>query len=245
MNTLKTLSTLALISLAGCSTVDTGNRGVVLDWGKPTGEIKSEGVYTLNPFSTSIKEMNVQVVAKQVDCSAFSSDTQHITVRIVVNYQLDPGKVDKLYDQVRDEYEDRLVVPSALSACTQTISHFNATSLTSERDKVASSIDTILQQKLTPYGINVPQTQITDLEFTKEFQDAVEAKVQAQQEYQTALTQAKTAVVQAEANAKSQQAQHLTLTKELLEKMWIEKWDGHLPTYSGGPLPLIQIPGEK
>lgn len=248
MNNRLVSSLLLAASLTGCaSTVSTGYRGVVLEWQKPTGEVKSEGVYMYNPFSTEIVEMNVQTNASTFNCSAFSSDTQHVSTKFTVSYHLDAARVSEIYDKFRDSIGDRLVHPAVLSACTQAASHFTATDLVAKRDQLAVEIESLLKKKIEPSGVVIDQVAITDLEFAQGFQDAVEAKVKAQQDLLTAETEAKTAVVQAEANAKSQQAQHQSLTGPLLQKMWIEKWDGHLPAYitSSNASALINLPAGK
>jgi prohibitin 1 len=51
-------------------------------------------------------------------------------------------------------------------------------------------------------------------------------------------------ITAAEGQAREQELQRLTINDALLRKLWIEKWDGKLPTYVGGgdTTTLLQIP---
>jgi hypothetical protein len=39
-----------------------------------------------------------------------------------------------------------------------------------------------------------------------------------------------------------QKVQKESLSPAILQRMWIEKWDGHLPTYMGNGSELMTIP---
>jgi regulator of protease activity HflC (stomatin/prohibitin superfamily) len=102
---------------------------------------------------------------------------------------------------------------------------------------------------LKKYGIEVQDVSLTNFEFSAAFNQAIESvqianqKVaQAQQELAQAQVDAQKTVAQAQAQADSQRLQQQTLTPELLEKMWIEKWDGKLPTTAAGNQSQFYIP---
>lgn len=46
--------------------------------------------------------------------------------------------------------------------------------------------------------------------------------------------EARKKVVAAQADAEAQRLRTQTLTPAILKQMWIQKWDGHLPTYTAG-----------
>lgn len=244
---MKRLVALALaLSLMGCASVGTGYRGVKLHFSKPTGEILSEGFYTYNPAAgTSIVSMNVQTVADVIKGSANSKDLQAVDSTVTVNYHLDPGQVEKIYDRLRDDYQERIVEPSAHEAIKAAIGKYNASNLIENRDAVRDSIEQNLRKRLSPYGIIVDQALITDFAFNSTFQNAVEEKVAAQQDLLTARIDAQKAIAQARGMAASQQAQRVTLSALVLEKMAIDKWDGHFPNYmmGGSGLNLMKMLG--
>jgi regulator of protease activity HflC (stomatin/prohibitin superfamily) len=221
------------VSIVGCSTVDTGYRGVVLDYGKPTGDIKSEGVYFYNPISTSIVEMNVQIQSAEHEATAVSRDLQKIDTKITVNYNLDPGHVVAVYDALREEYASRIIAPTLQEIVKAVTARFTASELITRREEAKAEIEAGLRKILEPYGIHVDQVLITDFQFSQDFANAVEAKVTAQQNLITAQTEAQTAIATARGNAEAQRLQRLTLTPDLIQLKAIDKWDGHLPNVTG------------
>ena len=78
------------------------------------------------------------------------------------------------------------------------------------------------------------------LKYPKTIVDAVNQKNKAVQEAQTALNQvavaeanAKKLLVAAQAEAEANRLKQQALTPQILEKMWIEKWSGDVPTVMG------------
>lgn len=226
---------LAMLTATGCASVGTGYRGVKLHFSKPTGEVLGEGFYVFNPIAgTSIVAMNVQTVADEVKGAANSKDLQAVTSTVTVNYHLDPGQVESVYDRLRDDYQARIVDPSAHEAIKAAIGHYNASNLIENRDAVRDAIERDLTKRLSPYGIRVDQVLITDFAFNDTFQSAVEEKVAAQQNLLTAKIDAQKAIAQAAGAAAAQRAQRVTLSQLLIEQQAIQKWDGKLPTYVTG-----------
>ena len=57
----------------------------------------------------------------------------------------------------------------------------------------------------------------------------------AQNEVAVAEAQAKKLIVAAQAEKEANELRNQALTPAVLEKMWIEKWDGKLPVYGQTP----------
>lgn len=236
------LTSLAFL-LAGCAQVDTGYRGVVLHWSKPTGETINEGLYLQNPFiGQSIAAVNVQIQSVELEASAVSHDLQKVDTKVTINYHLDPNKVVEIYDSLRNGYGERIIAPTVQESVKAATASFTAGDLIVRRAEVKNSIDRSLALALKPYGIIVDQVLITDFEFSKDFADAVEAKVTAQQELITVQTKAQSAIQKAEGEARAQALQRQTLTPLMVQLKWIEKWDGRLPSVTGNQIPMMQIP---
>jgi prohibitin 1 len=115
------------------------------------------------------------------------------------------------------------------------------------------------------YGLIIKDISLVDLDFTREFNHAVEAKQIAEQqakqaEYvaQKATQDAKAAVeaakgeaesrlVNARAQAEAQKLLKQTLTAELLQLEYLKKWDGVLPQVMSGTGNgmILNLPGIK
>lgn len=71
--------------------------------------------------------------------------------------------------------------------------------------------------------------------------DTENANAQAQVKVATARADAEAMLVTARAHAEATRLQQQVLTPLMIQQMWIEKWNGALPTYSGEGVPMIQI----
>lgn len=94
-----------------------------------------------------------------------------------------------------------IVTPVATWCPSGSYSKKHASSLISNRDAVASQMDTKLREVLAQYNIDLQYISVTNFDFTDIFTDAVEAKAKAQQEKEKAETDADKRRVEAQATA--------------------------------------------
>ncbi|MEO8314741.1 MAG: SPFH domain-containing protein, partial [Pseudomonadota bacterium] len=130
-----------------------------------------------------------------------------------------------------------------------------AVTLIATRDQAARAIETGARAKLAEKHVLVTGLQITNIDYTKEFENSVEAKVIAQQraiEEQNRTVQieqqAKQKVISAEAEAESMRIRAKALESNLRLVEWeaVQKWDGKLPQYQlGGATPFINLSPPK
>lgn len=72
-----------------------------------------------------------------------------------------------------------------------------------------------------------------------------QAKAEAEKRIETSKGESEAIRIKSEADAKANKLLQDSLTDELVEYKALEKWDGKLPTVTGGSTPMITIPGEK
>lgn len=253
MRILKLLPILALpFMLGGCfEIVDTGHRGVKVVYGKVQPASLEEGFYWYNPFTTSIREMNVQVQKYDVETQAYTRDVQQAKLHIVVNYNLEKTKAHEMLENVGVDWEDRLIPQAVNGTVKAVIGKWDAVDLIANRASAQEAIQTMLTEALTSRDIHVTRVEIANIDYSDEFEKAVEAKVTAiqlaeQEKNKTVQIQeqAKQQVISAKAQAESMQirAQALTQNKALVEYEAVQKWDGHLPQYMlGDSTPFINM----
>jgi regulator of protease activity HflC (stomatin/prohibitin superfamily) len=82
--------------------IDTGERGVVMYFGKVQKQILDEGIPPVIPIVTKIKPLNVRVQTTEVKAKGASKDLQDVETTIIVNWHIDPDKVNQIYQQVGD-----------------------------------------------------------------------------------------------------------------------------------------------
>lgn len=250
----------SFVLLSGVGSVPAGSVGVVLRFGATTGRTLAPGIYLVNPIAESVHEMDVQVHAEAGNANASSKDLQVVQTQVTLNYAVSSDAAGKLYQDVGEDYVARIILPAIQEAVKSTTAQYNAENLIVERPTVRAGIESYLQNRLIVHGIRVDAVSITDFQFSKDFNEAIEAKVTATQRALKAendLTRIKTEaaqrVAQAEAEAKAIQIQAESISKqggpEYVELKRIEKWDGKLPTMIvGGNSNMLfgmKLPNEK
>jgi len=97
---------LLLPLLCGCGvhTVDTGHRGVKTSFGQVVGPPLTEGLYFVNPFTTSIHQMDVRIQRWDGKTEAYTRDVQEATVEFTLNYKLRPESAAEIFRTVGPDW---------------------------------------------------------------------------------------------------------------------------------------------
>ena len=235
--------------------VPAGYRGVVLRFGAPTAAVKGEGLYMVVPFVNTVELMLVQVVSYDAVAEAASRDLQDVKAKVTLNYSLDPRQVVEIYRSLRHEYEFRIIKPAIQEAVKAATARFTAEELITRRPEVRDAIQSNLTQRLDRFGIQTQAMSITDFAFSKSFNDAIEEKVtatqqvlKAERDLQRIRLEAQQQIEVARAQAEALRIQKENVTPALIELRRIEaqfraieKWNGQLPTYVAGPVPILDV----
>ena len=243
---------IAALILRPFALVGPGERGVMMRFGKVQDAILDEGIHPILPIFTSVKTLSVRVQKTDLKADAASKDLQSITTDLAVNWNVDPAKVNQVFQQIGDEEQ---IVTSILSPAISEVlkaatSKKTAEEIITKRTELKTEIDNSLKKRLEPYGVIVRDVSLINFGFSPEFSKAIESKQIAEQEAKQAEFTVKKATqdAQAEINrakgkAEAQRLQRQTLTTEILQQQAIEKWNGQFPTVmgGGGTLPLINI----
>ena len=231
-------------------TIGAGERGVQLRFGAVTGKIFDEGLYFRIPFVERVQKMDVRIQKDEVKSSAASKDLQIVTSKIALNYHLDPDLVDRIWQEVGEDYNTRVIAPSIQEAVKAESAKFTAEELITKREEVKEKIKANLAERLLERFIIVDEFNIIDFEFSAAFNTAIEAKVTAEQLKLKADRDLERIVIEAdqriaEARGKAEairiEAQALRQNAQVVELRWIEKWDGKVPLYWGEASPFIGI----
>lgn len=243
---------LGLITLlSSMRSVDTGRVGVVTRYGKVTGRELNEGLSWVAPWGiNNVTEYDVKTQKEQVDnVAAATRDLQDVTATLVLNYQLERGKVSEIHQTVGADFKDKLITPAINEVFKGGSAKYTAVELVTKRPEVKADIYQQLKDRLERYGIVVQDLSLTNFQFSKAFNDAIEATqvaqqdvIRLQQELEKTKVEAEKRITEATGAAEAQRLQQQTLTNELLYKQWIEKWDGKLPTYVTGDSTILSIP---
>lgn len=231
-------------------TVGAGERGVKLRFNAVTDTILSEGLYFRVPFVEKVKIVSVQVQKEQIEASAASKDLQTVSSEIALNYHINPERVAKVYQEVRNEVKERIIDPALQEAIKAGTAKYTAEELITKRELVKEDVKAHLRDRLDDIGVIVDEFNIVDFDFSPSFNAAIELKVTAEQNALAAKNlleqkkyEAEQAIITAQGKAKALQVESdaIRSNRDVLELRAIEKWDGKLPQVTSGAIPFINL----
>lgn len=258
LNIVLAIATLLTLTSCGFKQIDEGNRGIYTRFGKVEGDPLTPGLEFYNPFTSSIFEMSVQERKIEGKTEVFTSDTQSTTIAYAVTYRPKPEMVGKLYASAGLNWDDRLIPQVVLGAMKDAVGQYKADELISKRAQAAKAAEHDIQIALDGRGVTVSRLDFTNLDFSNQYEAAVEAKVTAIQhaiaeknKTEQVREQANQMILTANAQAQSMQIQTKALEqgKALVQYEAVKKWNGALPNIvlgnQGMILDLKQLSSNK
>src|SRR4051812_3589567 len=253
------IALLIIVSVAGCGikVVDTGQRGIKTRFGEIVSESLPEGLYFYNPLTSNIVEIDTRVQRQDGETDTYTRDVQQAAIKYTLNYRLQQNAAHLMYRDIGRDWEQKLIPQVVLGTLKEVVGKWDAVDLIANRDKAGQTAYEAIRSNLAERNVEVSRFEITDISYTKEFENSVEAKVIAQQraiEEQNRTKQieeqARQKVLSAEAEAKSMQirAEALEKNAKLVEWEAVQKWNGVLPQYmlGGGTMPFLNLqPGKN
>lgn len=242
------LTILGIIMMFGSwFTVGAGYRGVIVRFGAVSATV-DQGLHFKVPIIDQVVHMSTRLGKAQTESAASSKDLQIVHSNIVVNYSLDPAKVSDIYRNIGLEWETRLIDPTINETFKAVTARYTAEELIQKRHEASAAIKTDLASRLAPYGFLVRETAIVNFDFSKVFNEAIEAKQTAEQlalkatrDLERVKKEAEQKVAMAQAESESLRLQKQNVSAELLQLRAIEKWNGVLPQITSGAVPFIDV----
>lgn len=244
---------LLVVLLGSFGTVPVGHKGIRLTVDKISGVVEN-GFYMKIPFAQKIVKMNVQTQKEEIDAEAASKDLQNVSAKVALNYNLYPDKVAELYSRIGNDYKSRIIAPAIQEAVKSATAKYTAEELITKRAEVRDNMKASLVARLATDFIQVSEVSIVNFDFSNSFNQAIEAKVTAEQDALAAKNkleqvkfEAEQRVASAEAEARAIKIQAEAVTqqggKDYVQLKAIEKWDGHLPQQMipGSTVPFLNL----
>ena len=193
-------------------------------------------VYKIN---TEVNELTFSNISVQ------TNDSQFVNAVIKAQVQIDATQAFEYFSKYKDKsLED---ISSILSATMQkqletVTTQYNIMDvLGAKRDEIVNKSLTLIQDELIKDGISVLRITLVDTDAGEQIEKAIANEAVAKKEAETAEYKKQKAQLEGEAKVieaqKNKEANELiskTLTDKLLMEKFIEKWDGKLPTVTGG-----------
>ena len=235
--------------------VGAGERGVVLNFGAVQPHVLGEGIHFRVPIMQRIIKMDVTIHKSQTDAESVSKDLQDTKSTIAVNYHIVPEQANWIYQNIKQEYKDRIIDPVVQEVVKAITARYTAVELITQREKIRGEIKELLKNRLSSYNIVVDDFSIVNFKFSQLFEQAIEAKqtaeqlaLKAQRDLERIKIEAEQKVASARAEAEALRLQKENVTPQLIRLRQIEasikaidKWDGRLPKINSGAVPFIDV----
>jgi regulator of protease activity HflC (stomatin/prohibitin superfamily) len=241
---------LLVLSLGSFTIVEPGEKAIVIRFGT-IQRVLEPGMSLKAPLIDRVVVLDVQVQKLETEASAASKDLQNTTARIAVNYQLEQGNEQLLYSMIGLSYQTTILNPAVQESVKAATAKYTAEELITKREAVREDIRKNLVERLKNRYIMVTDVNIINFAFSESFNEAIEAKVTAEQQalasknkLEQTKYEAEQRVVQAKAEAEAIriQSEALKENKGLVELEAVKKWNGVLPTYMmGNSVPFVNI----
>jgi regulator of protease activity HflC (stomatin/prohibitin superfamily) len=235
--------------VSSCERIDAGHEGILVNlYGDNKGVDRISqctGWVFYNPVTQSVYEYPTFV--QTVDYEPFTinaKDGSEFTVDPTISLKIVDGTSPIVFKKYRKELKD--VINTTLynyvkNAFRIQLNNFTTDYIVSNRDSIENAIESYLTKDLLKENFQLEQM-TSGLKYPQTIVDAVNAKNRAIQEAQKAENEVKVAeanakkvIVAAQAEAEANRLKQQALTAQILEKMWIDKWNGVLPVYGQVP----------
>lgn len=221
-------------------TIIPGEAAVAVKFGELNG-VRNEGVHLALFEGYTIYNLKTNKLEGEHETG--SSDGQFIYVDTAFTYTLKSDKLPELYSKVGTQLdlENKFIIPVIRDITYQVAAGYATDEILPKQGEFRSQILEEIKVRMNQDYINVVDLQITDIDFKPEYNTVLEQKQIAEQnaikDRQVAeqdLERKKVELESTRIEAEKQKLLIQSLTPELLQKMWIEKWNGTLPTTVAG-----------
>ena len=229
----------ALVVLLSSATyvVEPGTRGIKVTLGKAADQFLPEGFGFKLPMVTRIVPVIVKQKTQALKADCFSSDLQQVNTELRVLYRVPESSVVQIYKQYAGDPFDSLIAPRVQEAIKEVTASQTAEQIVKRREEIKVKALKAARSKIGDV-LWLEDIVLRDIELSRELEQAIEAKMVAEQEAaQARFTQmqkeveARTVVIRAhgEAEAINVRGDALKMNPAFLRLEIVERWNGKSP----------------
>lgn len=229
--------------------IDAGHEGILVKmYGSDKGVqdvTQVTGRVWYNPFTESVFE--IPTFVQTVNYEPFTvnaKDGSVFTVDPTLSIKIIDGKTPNIFKKYRRDLTQILestLVNHIKDVYRIEFNKYPTDSIISKREQFENGVQLKMNDFLNKEGFILEQL-TSGIQYPKSITDAINLKnaaiqkaQQAENELRVVRAQAQKMIVQAEAEAKSNELRQRTLTPLIVQQMFIEKWDGKTPLYGNSP----------
>lgn len=165
-------------------TVDQGELGVVTRTGA-IHRVVDPGFHVKIPFVESVNTISLRTFTVNYDdVPVYSRDIQSADTRWSVTYQIDPSKVEFVYENYRTARNaiDVVLTPRFADAARSVFGQYNAVNVVSQRNQLTNDALEKVREATAGTGIVVTSIQMENVDFSAEYERSIEERMKAEVE---------------------------------------------------------------
>ena len=162
--------------------VDGGERCLIMDAtrGLRPG-VYGEGIHFRIPVIHQVKTFQVRTQPQLIPSTTGTRDMQTVDIALRILFRPQEDKIHEILNTIGEDYDKRIIPSIGNEVLKSVVAQYNAEQLISERKEVSDKIREALTIRANQFGIILDDVSITDLQFSKDFMEAIESKQVAQQ----------------------------------------------------------------
>ncbi len=171
-----------LVLAAAVTIIPAGHVGVIDLFGNVNDNVVMPGVRLVNPLAR-VRKLSVRTREVTQTATVPSSEGLAVSLDVTLLYNLAPEAAPDVYRTLGEGYETILIVPQLRSHLRGATASFEAKALyTAGREEVATRVLDDLQPELEARGFINPQVLLRSITLPGQLRDAIEQKLQAEQQ---------------------------------------------------------------
>lgn len=222
-------------------------------------ETLGEGFHSKSLFD-KVYIISTEVQTKSLEnITGQTKDSQYVNITMDVQYKVDSSTAFQVFREFRtlDNVDKKLIANVVQRAVESVTTEYNVYDiLGSAKNEVYTKIQEALRAVLSEKGISFYYINFVDVDAGEAIEGSITAQavakqavetaeqerqkaeieaqkrvVEAQANLEAAKIEAETKLVEAQATADANALLEESLNEQILEKLWIEKWNGQLPKF--------------
>ena len=170
----------------GCATVESGYVGIKSRLGRILPDELNPGIHFFIPFIENINIVDVRVkkrdFTQENTVTTLTKDGLNVKVDITILYRLDPKYAAETVISYSYFWDDRIIVPALRAAVRDVASTYTASELYQERARFGEKIRESIKDKFAALHVIVEDVLVRNIQIPQKVVQAIEMKIQAQQE---------------------------------------------------------------
>lgn len=143
--------------------------------------VYGEGMHFKIPIRDQVKTFEIRTRPTLLSCDTGTKDMQIVNIVMRVLFRPVEQELATILLDLGADYDARLVPQIAQEVLKTTCAQYTAEQLISLREKVSKEVKEILQKRALENNILIDDISLTDLQFSRDFMEAIEMKQVAQQ----------------------------------------------------------------